>query len=49
MWVYVQSEPGLYTTGFYDPNGVWHSDQDFKDSQDAACRVHWLNGGNLPE
>jgi hypothetical protein len=45
MWVYIQSEPGLYTTGFYDPQGVWHSDQDFSSSEEAAHRVNFLNGG----
>lgn len=46
MYVYIQSEPGLYTVGFYDPNGKWHSDSDHDNKVDAADRVHYLNGGN---
>lgn len=45
MYVYIQSEPGLWTTGFYDPKGKFHSDQDFDDKELAAARVHYLNGG----
>lgn len=44
-WVYVRSEPGLWTTGFYDPEGKWHADEDFDSSEQAAKRVHYLNGG----
>ena len=33
-------------TGFYDPIGKWHPDQDFPSSREAADRVHWLNGGS---
>jgi len=45
MYVYIQSEPGLWTVGFYDPAGQWHSDSDHSTRNDAAERVHWLNGG----
>lgn len=44
-WVYIQSEPSLYTVGFYDPNGQWHGESDHAGSEDAAARVHYLNGG----
>jgi hypothetical protein len=44
-WVYVQSEPGLLTVGFYDPNGKWHSDSDHDSRESAAARVQTLNGG----
>lgn len=47
-YVYIQSEPGLWTVGFYDPDGKWHADRDFYTPDDAADRVHWLNGGNQP-
>jgi hypothetical protein len=43
-WVYVKSEPGLYTVGFYDPTGKWHSDSDYSDRADARERCAWLNG-----
>lgn len=45
MWVYVQSD-GVWTTGFYDPNGLWHPDHDWNSLEEAAERVRWLNGGN---
>lgn len=44
-WVYLQSEPGLWTVGFYDPNGAWHSESDHDTTGGAAARVRWLNGG----
>lgn len=46
MYVYIRSEPDLLTVGFYDPEGQWHADSDFERREDAAQRVHWLNGGN---
>lgn len=45
-WVYLRSEPGLWTTGFYDPKGKWNPDEDFTSAAEAAARVHYLNGGN---
>ncbi len=44
MWVYVRSEPGLWTVGFFDPDGRWHSDSDHSEREDAATRVAFLNG-----
>lgn len=44
-WVYIRSEPGLWTVGFYDPSGKWHPDSDHDSSEKAAARVHYLNGG----
>jgi len=44
MYVYVLSEPGLWTVGFYDPAGKWHSESDWGDREDAAKRVAFLNG-----
>lgn len=44
MWVYVRSETSLWTVGFYAPDGVWHADSDFSDSDEAADRVAYLNG-----
>ncbi len=46
MYVYIQSEPGLYTVGFYDPKGEWHPESDHQDREEAAKRVAFLNGGN---
>ncbi|GAC1611119.1 MAG: hypothetical protein NVS3B3_21540 [Aquirhabdus sp.] len=44
-YVYIQSEPNLYTVGFYDPSGNWWPDSDFSSKEDARKRVHYLNGG----
>lgn len=44
MWVYVQSEPSLWTVGFYDPKGKWHTDSDHTSQDAAAERCAWLNG-----
>jgi len=46
MWVYVQTEKTLWTTGFYDPKGFWYPDRDYASREEAAQRVHYLNGGN---
>ena len=46
MYVYLQSETGLFTVGFFDPQGKWHTDSDHNNRLDAANHVHWLNGGN---
>lgn len=43
-YVYIQSEPGLFTVGFYDPRGDWHTDSDHDSRESAAARVHYLNG-----
>lgn len=45
-WIYMQTEPNLYTVGFFDPrDNEWHTDSDHDIREDAAKRVHWLNGG----
>jgi hypothetical protein len=54
-YVYIQTERAgqygpdcadLFTVGFYDPAGEFHPESDHAQRQDAAFRVHWLNGGN---
>ncbi len=45
MYVYIQSEPGLFTTGFYSPDGKWHPESDHETREAAAERVNYLNGG----
>ena len=48
-YVYIESQPGMWTTGFYDPEGKWNPEMDFDGwnaKQRAAERTHWLNGGN---
>jgi rubrerythrin len=44
MYVYIQSEPSLWTVGFYDPTGRWHPDSDWPSRDEAARRVAYLNG-----
>jgi len=44
MYVYIQSEPGLWTVGFYTPDGKWVSESDHTSKADAAERVHYLSG-----
>lgn len=46
MYVYIQSEPNLWTAGFYDPKGKWQPESDHDTKEQAAERVHWLNGGH---
>lgn len=45
MYVYIQSEPGLYTVGHYEPgNGKWIAESDHESRDEAAARVCELNG-----
>jgi len=44
-WVYIRSEPGLWTVGFYRPDGRWEAESDHGSPDEAAERVHYLNGG----
>jgi hypothetical protein len=45
-YVYIQSEPGLYTVGFYKPDGQWEPESDHGTKSAAAHRVAYLNGHN---
>jgi hypothetical protein len=45
MYVYKQSEPGLWTVGYYEPSGKWVPESDHDNREEAAKRVHYLNGG----
>ena len=52
MYVYIQSEFSpyeLYTVGFYHPSGKWMPESDHKTAEEAAKRVHYLNGGKETE
>jgi hypothetical protein len=46
MYVYIRSEPGLWTVGFYSPDGKWNPESDFNSMREAARRVSYLNGGS---
>jgi hypothetical protein len=45
-WVYKRTEPHLWTVGFYDADGEWHSESDHETRDGVAERVSWLNGGS---
>lgn len=47
MYVYIdnKSETGVYTVGFYSPDGAWHPESDWPTRSEAASRVIELNGG----
>jgi hypothetical protein len=47
MYVYIESEKGLWTVGFYSPDGKWHPESDHETSKGAGERVHYLNGACL--
>jgi len=49
MYVYLKSEPGLYTVGFYTPAGEWVPESDHPHADLAAARVSYLNGGSTSE
>jgi hypothetical protein len=44
-YVYIRSEPLLWTVGFYRPDGKFEPESDHGTSEGAARRVAWLNGG----
>ena len=46
-YVYIRSEPSLYTVGFYDPTGRWQPDSDWNTKDEASKRVIELNGGRI--
>ena len=48
-WVYLKSKgEELWTVGFYKPDGKWEPESDHGTSEEAAARVHYLNGGHPP-
>lgn len=49
MYVYIKSEPNLWTVGFYNPDGVFKSESDHDNRIAAGERVHYLNGGATPQ
>lgn len=46
MYVYKQTEPSLWTVGYYDPDRKWEPESDHNEQELAARRVAWLNGRN---
>ncbi len=46
-YVYIKSEPQLWTVGIYLPDGRWGPESDHDNEASAAERVRWLNGGGV--
>jgi hypothetical protein len=46
-WVYIESEPGLYTVGYYGPDGEFAPSSDHDSEREAEQRVCRLNGGEV--
>ncbi len=44
-FVYLRSEPGLWTAGFYTPAGEWIAESVHDSTPDAATGVAYLTGG----
>jgi hypothetical protein len=49
MWVYRRTEQNLWTVGYFSPQKEWVTDSDHSSREQAAQRVHWLNGGGAKE
>lgn len=45
VWLYRNTESGLWTVGFFCPNGKWEPESDHDSEVSAANHVHYLNGG----
>jgi len=48
-YLYIRSEPQLWTVGFYAPDGTWHPESDHGSPEEAAERVTRLNGGEVED
>lgn len=49
MYSYQKSEPGRWAAGFFHEDGKWETESEWNTSEEAAERVHWLNGKQSPE
>lgn len=45
MYVYKETQTGIWTVGFIWPDGQFYAESDYAKRDDAAGRVHYLNGG----
>ncbi len=43
-YVYKQSEPGLWTVGYHQPDGGWNAESDHDTEEAAGHRTAYLNG-----
>lgn len=48
MYVYYPNSKGNWSVGFFSPNGSSNFESEWDKKEEAANRVHWLNGGNNP-
>ena len=46
MYVYKETEKGLFTVGYYNPRELWCPESDHDSKEQAAKRVSFLNGGS---
>lgn len=44
-YVYRSNRGDPFTVGFYKPDGTWEPESDHSTAEEAAKRVHYLNGG----
>ena len=44
MYVYLETEPGVYTVGHYAPSSVWIPESDYDTVAAAVARLRELNG-----
>ncbi len=46
MYIYIQTDINTWSVGFYNPADEFIPETDWTTKEDAAKRVHYLNGGN---
>lgn len=47
MYVFIRTASDQWESGFYDPEGAWYAESEHDTKEDAAWRVHFLNGGSV--
>ena len=45
LWLYRRAEAPGWEVGYFDTSGGWQHDSTHPTPEQAAGRVHWLNGG----
>lgn len=45
MYIYIQTDTQQWTVGFYNPSDEFIPESDWATKEEAANRVHYLNGG----
>jgi hypothetical protein len=45
QWIYIKTEPALWSVGHYNPNGEFIAESDWTTPDKAAARINYLNGG----